>query len=83
MAMSTFFLTAAMTETSSSGRVVARLTIVAPMISLGIPLTSAIQDAASTKKSPPFTMNMMPTRNRKIIHASSICVTPFFREFRF
>ena len=49
MDMSTFPWSAAMTETSISGRVVQMLTIVAPTISLGIPLTSAIQEAASTK----------------------------------
>ena len=63
--MSTFPWRAAIIETSISGMVVARLTIVAPMISLGTPLTSAIQEAASTKKSPPFTIRTIPKRNRK------------------
>ena len=83
MAMSTLPFAAAMTETSISGRVVARLTIVAPTISFGMPLTSAIQDAASTKKSPPFTMNTIPTRNKKITVANSIFPTSFFRILRF
>ena len=48
-AMSTFPWAAAIRETSISGRVVARLTMVAPTISFGTPLTSAIQEAASTK----------------------------------
>ena len=61
-AMSTFPWVAAMTDTSSSGSVVARLTMVAPTISFGMPLTSAIQEAASTNQSPPFTIRMIPAR---------------------
>ena len=49
MAISTLPFAAAITDTSISGSVVARLTMVAPIISLGMPLTSAIQEAASTK----------------------------------
>ena len=49
MDISTLPCVAASTDTSISGRVVATLTTVAPIISLGIPLTSAIHEAASTK----------------------------------
>ena len=54
---------AAMVDTSSSGRVVARLTTVAPMRNCGIPLAAAIQQAASTNKSPPFTVSTRPSKN--------------------
>ena len=47
--ISTLPSVAAKTDTNISGNVVARLTIVAPTINLGMPLTSAIQLAASTK----------------------------------
>ena len=55
---------AAMEDTSISGRVVARLTIVAPMMNVGMPETSAIQLAASTNQSPPFTTSRMPIARR-------------------
>ena len=42
-------LAEAISDTSSSGSVVHRLTMVAPMMNLGMPETSAIQLAASTK----------------------------------
>ena len=57
---------APMHETISSGRVVAKLTIVAPTMKRGIPETSAIQPAASTKKSPPLTISARPTIKRAI-----------------
>ena len=53
---------AAMAETSISGSVVARLTMVAPTISFGTPLTSAMYDAASTNQSPPLTIRIIPPR---------------------
>ena len=59
-AISTLPCAPAITDTNSSGSVVATLTIVAPIISFGMPLTSAIQEAASTKKSPPFTIKTIP-----------------------
>ena len=77
-AMSAFPCAAAMADTSSSGRVVARLTMVAPTISLGIPLTSAIQEAASTNQSPPFTIRMIPARKIMPSIANSISCSPFF-----
>ena len=55
-------------ETISSGRVVARLTTVAPTIKCGIPETSAIQTAASTKRSPPFIISISP-QIKRIINA--------------
>ena len=55
--------TVANSEVSSSGIVVAKLTTVAPMMNFGIPDISASQLAASTKKSPPLTINTSPTRN--------------------
>ena len=62
-AMSTLPSTAAMTDTIISGSVVARLTIVAPTINFGMPETSAIQLAASTKRSPPLTISTRPITN--------------------
>ena len=53
--------TAENAETSISGSVVARLTMVAPTISFGTPDTSAIQEAAETNKSPPLTMTAIDT----------------------
>ena len=53
----------AMTDTIISGSVVARLTIVAPTINFGMPETSAIQLAASTKRSPPLTISTRPITN--------------------
>ena len=57
---------AEMQDTRTSGRVVATDTIVAPMINVGIPLTSANQLAASTNQSPPLTTRAMPTISRMI-----------------
>ena len=57
---------APITDTNNSGKVVARETIVAPMINLGIPLFSAIQLLASTKKSPPFTINIIHKAKSKV-----------------
>jgi len=50
----------AMADTIISGNVVAILTIVAPIIKVGIPNALAIQLAASTKRSPPFTTQITP-----------------------
>ena len=61
------------TETSISGMVVAKLTTVAPIINFGMPEASAIQLAASTKRSPPFIMQTRPTANRT---RTSISVLP-------
>lgn len=58
-----------MLETKISGIVVATLTIVAPMIKVGMPDTSAIQLAASTNQSPPLTTKMMPSASRMIYAA--------------
>lgn len=69
---------AAKMETSSSGKVVAKLTTVAPTISFGMPEASAIHDAASTKKSPPLMMSTRPTMSSKTVIAISICKFPFF-----
>ena len=73
---------AAKMETSSSGKVVAKLTTVAPTISFGMPEASAIHDAASTKKSPPLMMSTRPTMSSKTVIAISICKFPFFYAFR-
>ena len=70
--ISTFPCLAAITETIISGMVVATLTIVAPTISFGIPLTSAIQDAASTNQPPPWMMRIMPAIKIAIISKRSI-----------
>ena len=53
---------AALTETNSSGRVVAKDTMVAPTTNLGMPVTSANQDAESTNQSPPLMVRKRPTR---------------------
>ncbi|UKI21077.1 MAG: hypothetical protein L6V83_05795 [Christensenella sp.] len=60
---------AEMLETRISGRVVATLTIVAPMMKVGIPDTSAIQLAASTNQSPPFTTRRIPSARSRIYPA--------------
>ena len=60
-------LAEAISDTSSSGSVVARLTMVAPIRNLGMPETSAIQLAASTKKSPPLMISARPSRNNNTI----------------
>ena len=77
--VSTFSCAAAITETSTSGKVVAILTMVAPMISLGIPLLSAIHVEASTKKSPPLMIRSIPRANSKIVVTSSILISSRFR----
>ena len=76
IAISTLPSCAAMAETSNSGSVVARLTTVAPTISLGIPDTSAIHVAASTNTSPPFTIRTIPTAS--ITAAGSVPPTQKF-----
>ena len=58
---------------NASGIVVAKLTTVAPIINFGMPEASAIQLAASTKRSPPFIMQTRPTANRT---RTSISVLP-------
>ena len=80
--ISTFPWTAAMRETRSSGRVVATLTTVAPTMSLGMPLISASHAAASTKKSPPFTMRRIPIKNPMMTAVSSIFAVPFNFRYR-
>lgn len=65
MAISVFPSAAAIQDTIISGIVVARLTMVAPMINVGIFSARAIQLAASTKKSPPFTTRAIPKANKK------------------
>ena len=52
---------AALTETRSSGRVVANDTTVAPTTNFGIPVASANQEAESTNQSPPFIIEQRPT----------------------
>ena len=59
--------TAAMVDTKISGRVVATLMMVAPMINLGMRVISAAHTAPSTNQSPPFTMSTMPTANSTYI----------------
>ena len=65
---------AAKTETSISGRVVAKLTMVAPMMNLGMPDASAIQLAASTNRSPPLMMHTSPAANRRTIQSGVLPV---------
>ena len=65
-AMSTLPPTAAMMDTSISGSVVAMDTMVAPTMNFGMPEASAIQLAASTKKSPPLTTRIRPSTNNSI-----------------
>ena len=57
----------AMVETKISGKVVAILTIVAPIINFGMLNTSAIQTALSTNTSPPFIIKNRPTRKSKTV----------------
>ena len=61
-----------MVDTITSGRVVARLIIVAPIMNLGMPVTSATQTAPSTNQSPPLTMSTTPTANSRYISRFSM-----------
>ena len=63
-AMSTLPSSAANTDTSISGSVVAKLTTVAPMMNLGMPEASAIHVDASTNQSPPLMMHRRHSPNR-------------------
>ena len=65
--------TAAIVDTMISGSVVATLMIVAPIMNLGIRVTSATHTAPSTNQSPPFTISTTPTMNSRYIKAVSIC----------
>ena len=60
------------TDTVSSGRVVATLTIVAPIMNLGIPVKFAMKTAESTNQSPPLMMSTRPTTNSKI--TNPVCI---------
>ena len=77
MAMSALPCAAASRDTSSSGMVVARETMVAPMMNFGMPDTSAIQLAASTNRSPPLTVSTMPNTNSATVPQISIQHLPF------
>ena len=68
--------TAAMVETMISGRVVARLMTVAPMMNFGILVTSATHTAPSTNQSPPLTIRTTPTTNKRYIRTVSITFPP-------
>ena len=59
-AISVQLLLAAISDTIISGKVVARETMVAPMIICGMPKMLAMVVAACTKKSPPLTIIKMP-----------------------
>ena len=61
---------AARTETSSSGRVVAKETTVAPTTNFGIPVASANQEAESTNQSPPLMVSTRPTTKMTAATAS-------------
>ena len=61
------------TDTVSSGRVVARLTTVAPIINLGIPVAFAIHTAESTNQSPPLIIRRRPRTNSATTIIVSIC----------
>ena len=65
--------TAAIVDTMISGSVVATLMIVAPMMNLGIRVTSATHTAPSTNQSPPLTISTTPTMNSRYIKTVSIC----------
>jgi hypothetical protein len=67
----------AIVETKNSGSVVARLTIVAPIIKFGIPVTLATHTAASTKMSPPLMIITKPTIKNK----SGIIICKIFSPF--
>lgn len=62
-AISGFPLMALLAETMASGSVVHRLTMVAPMIRLGIFNTFASQIVASINQSLPLTINKKPMKN--------------------
>jgi len=57
----------AMRETVNSGMVVARLTMVAPISTLGSLVYDANQMAESANQSPPLTMNKMPSPKRRMV----------------
>ena len=56
----------ASSDTASSGRVVARLTTVAPTRNLGTPSALANHTAASTNRSPPFTVRKRPRSSMRM-----------------
>ena len=65
------------TETVSSGRVVARETMVAPMMNRGTPVASAIHTAPSRNQSPPLMMRRRPSKNKSTVIQISIRSTAF------
>jgi hypothetical protein len=67
------------TDTVSSGRVVARETTVAPMINLGTPVASAIQTAPSRNQSPPLMIKSSPNKNKSTVIQTSITSTAFHK----
>ena len=62
-------------DTVSSGRVVHKLTIVAPTMNLGIPVTLAIHTAESTNQSPPLMIRTSPATNSRTTIAVSILLS--------
>ena len=67
IAIPTFPLLAAVTEVTSSGRLVPNATIVSPMKRSLIPKVLAIADAESTTRSLPHT-TMIPPATMEMIH---------------
>src|SRR5690606_23606192 len=77
-------------ETKNSGRVVAILTIVAPITIEGIPVFLAIQIAASTNKSPPLTIVKRPMKKITktitvsiFIHQPFLCINIYIYQYTF
>ena len=62
-------------DTISSGSVVHKLTIVAPIIICGMCRISASHTEASTNQSPPFIMRMKPSKNN-ISGSTNTGITP-------
>ena len=77
IAMSAFPRAAASTDTIISGKVVARLTTVAPTRKGGKPIPRARPPAASTKASPPLITSKIPSAKLIAPQKSSTFIAPF------
>jgi hypothetical protein len=65
-AVSGWFIKLAMKDTQNSGKVVATLTMVAPITILGTPVASAMLTAEPTNQLAPLVMIENPAKNRSI-----------------
>ena len=71
----------AVREVASSGREVPNASTVAPTMKRGIPETSAINSAASTKRSPPLIIRKSPETMQKKVQKVSIKNPPIYNVY--